>query len=137
MVLNNVEQALFCNICGRPCVRHIHGRRYPSAFVDATYDTHATSWVKGLKKCAGYWLTAWDPVAQKERWRVPYPLRGSGGILATGGNLVFQGTVYGTLAAYRADTGAKVWDMPVQQVPIAAPISYMIDGVQYIAVNAG
>lgn len=84
-----------------------------------------------------YWLTAWDPVAQKERWRVPYPLRGSGGILATGGNLVFQGTVHGTLAAYRADTGEKVWDMPVQQVPIAAPISYMVDGVQYIAVNAG
>lgn len=84
-----------------------------------------------------YWLTAWDPVAQKERWRVHYPLRGSGGILATGGNLVFQGTVHGTFAAYRADTGEKVWDMPVQQVPIAAPISYMIDGVQYIAVNAG
>lgn len=83
------------------------------------------------------WLTAWDPVAQKERWRVPYPVRGSGGILATGGNLVFQGTVRGTLAAYRADNGEKVWEMPVQQVPIAAPISYMIGGVQYIAVNAG
>lgn len=83
------------------------------------------------------WLTAWDPVAQKERWRVPYPMRGSGGVLATGGNLVFQGTVGGTFAAYRADTGEKVWEMPVQQVPIAAPISYMVKGVQYIAVNAG
>ncbi|WP_296614586.1 PQQ-dependent dehydrogenase, methanol/ethanol family [Sphingomonas sp.] len=83
------------------------------------------------------WLTAWDPVAQKERWRVPYPVRGSGGLLATAGNLVFQGTVGGTFAAYRADTGAKVWEMPVQQVPIAAPISYMVGGVQYIAVNAG
>lgn len=84
-----------------------------------------------------YWLTAWDPVAQKERWRVPYPLRGSGGILATAGDLVFQGTVHGTFAAYRADTGEKIWEMPVQQVPIAAPISYMVNGVQYIAVNAG
>lgn len=83
------------------------------------------------------WLTAWDPIAQKERWRVPYPVRGSGGLLATGGNLVFQGTVGGTFAAYRADTGEKVWEMPVQQVPIAAPISYMIGGVQYVAVNAG
>jgi quinohemoprotein ethanol dehydrogenase len=83
------------------------------------------------------WLTAWDPIAQKERWRVPYPVRGSGGLLATGGNLVFQGTVGGTFAAYRADTGEKVWEMPVQQVPIAAPISYSIGGVQYIAVNAG
>ncbi|MHB9879275.1 PQQ-dependent dehydrogenase, methanol/ethanol family [Pacificimonas sp. ICDLI1SI03] len=83
------------------------------------------------------WLTAWDPVAQKESWRVPYPVRGSGGILATAGNLVFQGTVGGTFAAYRADDGQKVWEMPVQQVPIAAPISYEIDGEQYIAVNAG
>jgi quinohemoprotein ethanol dehydrogenase len=83
------------------------------------------------------WLTAWDPVMQQERWRVPYPVRGSGGILATAGNIVFQGTVGGTFAAYRADTGEKLWEMPVQQVPIAAPISYMIDGEQYIAVNAG
>ncbi|MEZ5709958.1 MAG: PQQ-dependent dehydrogenase, methanol/ethanol family [Blastomonas sp.] len=83
------------------------------------------------------WLTAWDPVAQKERWRVPYPQRGSGGLLATAGNLVFHGTVNGTFAAYRADNGEKVWEMPVQQVPIAGAISYMIDGEQYIAVNAG
>jgi len=83
------------------------------------------------------WLTAWDPVAQKERWRVPYPQRGSGGLLATAGNLVFQGTVNGTFAAYSADRGAKLWETPVQQVPIAAPITYMVDGVQYVAVNAG
>jgi quinohemoprotein ethanol dehydrogenase len=83
------------------------------------------------------WLTAWDPVTQEERWRVPYPQRGSGGLLATAGNLVFQGTVHGTFAAYRADTGEKLWEMPVQQVPIAGAISYMIDGEQYIAVNAG
>ena len=83
------------------------------------------------------WLTAWDPVAQQERWRVPYPNRGSGGVLATAGNLVFQGTIGGTFAAYRADTGDKLWEMPVQQLPIAAPIAYSIDGEQYIAVNAG
>ncbi|MBO9715104.1 PQQ-dependent dehydrogenase, methanol/ethanol family [Sphingomonas sp.] len=83
------------------------------------------------------WLTAWDPVAQKERWRVPYPVRGSGGLLATAGNLVFQGTVNGTFVAYKADTGEKVWEMPVQQVGIAAPITYAIDGVQYVAINVG
>jgi quinohemoprotein ethanol dehydrogenase len=83
------------------------------------------------------WLTAWDPVKQEERWRVPYPNRGSGGILATAGNLVFQGTIGGTFAAYRADSGEKLWEMPVQQLPIAAPIAYSIGGEQYIAVNAG
>jgi len=83
------------------------------------------------------WLAAWDPVTQTERWRVPYAQKGSGGVLVTGGNLVFQGTIGTTFAAYRADTGEKVWEMPVQNVPIAAPITYEVDGVQYIAVNAG
>ncbi len=83
------------------------------------------------------WLAAWDPVTQTERWRIPYAQKGSGGVLATGGNLVFQGTIGTTFAAYRADTGEKVWEMPVQNVPIAAPITYMVDGVQYVAVNAG
>ncbi len=83
------------------------------------------------------WLSAWDPVTQTERWRVPYAQKGSGGVLVTGGNLVFQGTIGTTFAAYRADTGEKVWELPVQNVPIAAPITYMVDGVQYIAVNAG
>src|SRR3546814_5210500 len=62
------------------------------------------------------WLTAWDPVKQKEVWRVPYARRGSGGALVTGGNLVFQGTIDANFAAYRADTGAKLWEMPVRQV---------------------
>ena len=83
------------------------------------------------------WLSAWDPVTQTERWRVPYAQKGSGGVLVTGGNLVFQGTIDTTFAAYRADTGEKVWEMPVQNVPIAAPITYMVEGVQYVAVNAG
>jgi quinohemoprotein ethanol dehydrogenase len=84
----------------------------------------------------GY-LLAWDPVRQREAWRVPYPYPGSGGTLATAGNLVFQGTIAKTFAAYRADSGAKVWEMPVDTVPVSGAVSYMIDGVQYIAVNAG
>jgi len=83
------------------------------------------------------WLAAWNPVTQTEAWRVAYPLVGSGGVLVTAGNLVFQGTIGASLAAYRADTGRKLWEMPVQNVPIAAPITYMLDGQQYVAVNAG
>lgn len=83
------------------------------------------------------WLSAWDPVAQREVWRTPDEQKGSGGTLVTAGNLVFQGKIGTTFAAYRADTGEKVWEMPVQQVPIAAPITYMAGGEQYIAVNAG
>ena len=83
------------------------------------------------------WLSAWNPVSQREVWRGPVEQKGSGGVLVTAGNLVFQGTIGTTFVAYRADTGEKVWEMPVQQVPIAAPIAYEVDGEQYIAVNAG
>jgi quinohemoprotein ethanol dehydrogenase len=83
------------------------------------------------------WLSAWNPATQTEAWRGPIEQKGSGGVLVTAGNPVFQGTIGTTFAAYRADTGAKVWEMPVQQVPIAAPIAYEVDGEQYIAVNAG
>jgi quinohemoprotein ethanol dehydrogenase len=84
----------------------------------------------------GY-LLAWDPVKQREAWRVPYPHPGSGGTLATAGNLVFQGTIDKSFAAYRADDGRKLWEMPVDNVAIAGPVTYMVDGVQYVAVNVG
>jgi quinohemoprotein ethanol dehydrogenase len=83
------------------------------------------------------WLSAWNPVTQREVWRGPVEQKGSGGVLVTAGNLVFQGTIGTTFAAYRADTGEKAWEMPVQQVPISAPITYMANGEQYVAVNAG
>ena len=83
------------------------------------------------------WLSAWNPATQREMWRGPVEQKGSGGVLVTAGNLVFQGTIGTTFAAYRADSGEKVWEMPVQQVPISAPIAYEVDGEQYIAVNAG
>jgi mono/diheme cytochrome c family protein len=82
-------------------------------------------------------LLAWDPVAQKERWRVPHANMWNGGTLTTGGNLVFQGNGDGQFAAYRADTGARVWQMPVGSPIIAAPITYELDNTQYVAVMAG
>ncbi|WP_337190158.1 PQQ-dependent dehydrogenase, methanol/ethanol family [Alteraurantiacibacter aestuarii] len=88
------------------------------------------------EKEKGY-LLAWDPVTQSEAWRVPYAHPGSGGVLATAGNLLVQGTIDKTLAIYRADTGAKLWEMDIDQAPVAGPITYMVDGVQYIAINAG
>ena len=83
------------------------------------------------------WLAAWDPVRQREAWRVEHPEPGSGGVLSTAGNLVMQGTRHNTFVIFRADNGEKLWEMPVQTAPIAAPVSYTVDGEQYIAVSAG
>ncbi len=82
-------------------------------------------------------LLAWDPVAQKEVWRVEHPGPSNGGTLSTAGNLVFQGTAGGEFRAYAADSGKQLWSFPAQTGIIAAPISYAIDGKQYIAILAG
>jgi quinohemoprotein ethanol dehydrogenase len=84
----------------------------------------------------GY-LLAWDPVRQREAWRVTYPHPGSGGVLSTAGNLLVQGTIDKTLAIYRATDGRKLWEMNIDQAPVAGPVTYMVDGEQYIAINAG
>lgn len=82
-------------------------------------------------------LLAWDPIAQKERWRVQYPVMWNGGTLTTAGNLVFQGTADGRFVAYSADKGEKLWEVKVGTGIIAAPVTYELDGAQYVAVMAG
>jgi quinohemoprotein ethanol dehydrogenase len=81
-------------------------------------------------------LMAWDPVAQKLTWQDP---RRGGGVLATAGGLVFQGrgTITGELVALRADTGELLWTQHVPNNINPGPISYAIDGEQYIAVASG
>jgi len=97
-------------------------------------DTNVRAAVKAATKGA---LIAWDPVAQKERWRVPFKGPWNGGVLATGGGLVFQGNAAQEFAAYNAKSGGKLWSMEVQTGVIAAPVTYSIKGEQYLAVLAG
>jgi quinohemoprotein ethanol dehydrogenase len=84
----------------------------------------------------GY-LVAWDPIAQKERWRVPVEGGRSGGTLATAAGLVFAGNSNNEFAAYRADTGEKLWRTGTQTGALAGPITYEVDGEQYVAVVGG
>ena len=82
-------------------------------------------------------LAAWDPVQQKEVWRVEHASPVNGGVLSTAGNLVFQGTAQGNLEAYRAATGEKLWSADAQTGIVAAPISYSVNDEQFVAVVAG
>ncbi|HEV8487804.1 MAG TPA: PQQ-dependent dehydrogenase, methanol/ethanol family [Blastocatellia bacterium] len=82
-------------------------------------------------------LLAWDPVNQTERWRVQYNSIWNGGTLATAGNLVFQGTADGRFVAYSADKGEKLWEVAVGTGVIASPVTYELDGVQFVSVMAG
>ena len=82
-------------------------------------------------------LVAWDPRTQQERWRIRFDRPGiTGGTLATAGNLVFHGSNDGTFSAYTADQGKKLWSVPLAP-GFANPITYTVDGIQYITVATG
>jgi PQQ-dependent dehydrogenase (methanol/ethanol family) len=82
-------------------------------------------------------LLAWNPKTQSEAWHVEYNGPWNGGTLSTAGNLVFQGTADGRFVAYSADKGEQLWEFPAQTGIVAAPITYELDGEQYMAVSAG
>ncbi len=82
-------------------------------------------------------LIAWDPVKQEPRWSVSYEGPWNGGVLATAGGLVFQGNATGEFNAFDADNGKKLWGFATQTGVVAPPMSYEIDGEQYVALMAG
>jgi alcohol dehydrogenase (cytochrome c)/quinohemoprotein ethanol dehydrogenase len=82
-------------------------------------------------------LVAWDPVSQRQAWRSPILGKIGAGTLSTGGGLVFQGTTPGQLVAYDATSGKPLWTFEAQTGVVAAPSSFELDGVQYIAEEVG
>jgi quinohemoprotein ethanol dehydrogenase len=82
-------------------------------------------------------LVAWDPVNQKEVWGIDKPVPWNGGTLSTAGGLLFQGDAKGFLRAYDAKSGKELWSFFAQTGIVAAPMTYSIDGEQYVAIMAG
>jgi quinohemoprotein ethanol dehydrogenase len=81
-------------------------------------------------------LIAWDPIAQKEAWSVKHATPWNAGVLTTY-DLVFQGNAEGNFVAYDAKTGKKIWEVSLETGIVASPITYMIDGVQYLSIAVG
>jgi PQQ-dependent dehydrogenase (methanol/ethanol family) len=82
-------------------------------------------------------LIAWDPIKNEEVWRKQQGAYSGSGILTTKGNLIFQGNLEGKFYALAADTGNEVWSRDVQGGVMGSPVSYELDGEQYIAVVQG
>lgn len=82
-------------------------------------------------------LRAWDPVKQKLIWEVPLPGIWNPGTLTTAGNLVFQGRADGEFVAYRADSGDVLWQENLGSGISAPPITYEVDGTQYVSILVG
>lgn len=84
----------------------------------------------------GY-LLAWDPLKQQAAWRFKHPGVSNGGALSTAGGLVFQGNAKGQFNAFDAQDGSLKWSYPADTGIIAAPVSYEVDGAQYVAIVVG
>jgi len=82
-------------------------------------------------------LVAWDPVRRKEAWHHPYAMAWNGGTLATAGNLVFQGSADGRFIAFNATNGRELWEYRIGTGIGAGPITYKVDGKQYVTIVAG
>ena len=100
-------------------------------------DLRTVAAVPGLAAARPWLPESWDPVARRTRWEIEHPAFWNGGLLTTAGNLLFQGTGDGRFVAYAADTGRTLWSMPTMVGIVAPPVTYAIDGEQYVAVLAG
>ncbi len=82
-------------------------------------------------------LKAFDPLTGETHWEVVQSHHWNGGVLATRGALVFQGNSEGEVNAFDADTGERLWSFNAYTAFLAPPISYQLDGRQYVAILAG
>jgi quinohemoprotein ethanol dehydrogenase len=82
-------------------------------------------------------LVAIDPVTQRKVWRVPTPTSVSGGVLATAGGLVFQGTMDNRFNAYDDRTGKLLWKYDTKAPTMAPPIAYKVGNREFITVLTG
>ena len=82
-------------------------------------------------------LVAWDPVAQRQVWKVQHDHLWNGGALVTAGNVVFQGTAEGRFNAYDARSGKELWHFDAGLGIVAAPMTYTFGGKQYVSILVG
>lgn len=82
-------------------------------------------------------LRAVDPITGEFAWEHKEPMPLWAGVLATHGNLVFTGTGDGYFKAFHAETGEELWKFQVGTGIISPPITWEMDGEQYIGVTAG
>ena len=82
-------------------------------------------------------LQAWDPVRQQQVWEIPTDGPWDAGTLTTASNLLFQGKANGHLRAFNALTGEQLWDENLGLGISAPPITYSVNGKQFLAILVG
>lgn len=101
--------------------------------LDEEFTTHS---INDAPEFRGH-LIAWDPVKRKPRWQKRLTGHWNGGLLTTAGGLLFQGTADGHFTAYRDADGEQLWQTTSTSGFFAPPVTYRLNGEQYIAIAAG
>ena len=82
-------------------------------------------------------LMAWDPIKHEKKWGIKEDLPFNGGTLTTAGNLVFAGNLHGEFQAIDATDGKVLWQKNLGSGIGAGPITYSVNGKQYVAIVVG
>ena len=110
----------------------------PGTFNTGTdfYVNDAAATMSGIPPVTGA-IKAFDPLTGETKWSVAHNHFWNGGTLSTAGGITFQGNSSGGFVAYDSENGTILWSKEVQTGMIAPPITYEIDGEQYVAILAG
>jgi alcohol dehydrogenase (cytochrome c) len=82
-------------------------------------------------------VEAIDYKTGKVRWSHQWESGGHSGLMSTAGNLVFAGDGAGNFVALNATTGEPLWHANLGASISNGPITYELDGTQYVVVTAG
>ena len=82
-------------------------------------------------------IGAFDPLTGKEQWRFPVKYVNNSSLLATAGDLIFAGDIEGDAYALDARTGKKLWSFPTGSRIVSAPVTYSVNGRQFVAIGSG
>jgi quinohemoprotein ethanol dehydrogenase len=111
----------------------------PATLPPALRPVTAPSYLKKVPRLDMYAsLKAWDPVARKVVWEHRYAsFMDHGGVLSTAGGVVIQGSIDGKLRVFNDETGEVIKEIDTGSPLIAAPMTYTVNGAQYVAILAG
>ena len=106
----------------------------PDAFIDTGVEFGSDSVPADFGEA---FLIAWDPIKHEKVWQQRLPRAWNPGTMTTAGGLVFQGRADGVFVAYDASTGEPLWDIELGLGISSPPVTYAIDGKQYVSLLVG
>jgi alcohol dehydrogenase (cytochrome c) len=112
---------------------------YTTAFEICSRMVHGTDLFEGdvLNPNSPPHIAAFDPLTGKKQWSYPTRYWNQSSLLSTAGDLIFAGDLAGDVFALDARTGQKLWSFSTGGRIASSPVSFSVNGRQYVAVSSG